>query len=47
MDTILVAVQGVYLFAVGMGITTGGILGFTVLLFRSRKGGVYGSAADH
>jgi len=41
----LIAIQGLFLFAVAMGITAGGILGFTVLLFRSRKSGVYGSYA--
>lgn len=42
LDAGLVAIQAVYLFAIGMGITTGGILAFSMSLLRSRKGGAYG-----
>lgn len=42
----LIAIQAVYLFAIGMGITTGGFLAFAVSLLRARKGGVYGHFSD-
>jgi len=45
MDTItLEAIQGVYLFAIAMGITTGGILGFSMLLLKGRRSGAYDEA---
>jgi len=37
----IVAIKGVYLFAIAMGITTGGILGFAILLLRHRRSKAY------
>jgi len=40
-DYILIAIQGVYGFAITMGITLGGILSFSVLLLRHRRSKAY------
>jgi len=40
-EEILVAIQGVYLFAIAMGINTGGILGFAILILRHRRSKAY------
>jgi len=42
----LIAVQGVYLFAIGMGITSGGIFGLAILLLRHRKAKAYDLYSD-
>jgi len=37
----ILAVQGAYLFAIAMGITTGGFLGLAILILRHRKSKAY------
>jgi len=41
-ESIFTAIQGIYLFAVAMGITTGCVFGVVLLVFRHRRSGVYG-----
>jgi len=36
-ETLFIAISGLVLFSLGMGITLGGLFGFLILIFRKRR----------